>query len=430
MRIIHSAARTKAVQRLRPCGSPTPPPNTSAAFALAAHGAVTTAGAKTRCDGKLPACTSCEKAGRAAECTGASDEFARGKERCYVATLEGKIESLNARIKEARRRRLALQEDTTATPPPGQSDRSGDRRAVASSSRPVVPTRRSKKQRSEEVTAIDDLVSDFGFRSVNATARDFYGFTSAMSYPRLILSACSKESLPPGAATTLPPRHLATQLIQRYLESTFVLLPAFDEASFYTAVDNVYSLANPGAHSMNVYMVRMVLAIASAFLSERRGDARFDEGVAHVRAALQLAEDVLHPGNISGVQALVLLADYAMVDPHHFDSWGLIGAASRAMTDLGLHQDPPRGAPITRAKLELRRRVFYCINALDRSTSLVQARAFSFSDDSAQVKVPFGRSLGPAPTPTEQAGLVRSSTSSSLGWFRAGCARRIVRRWN
>ena len=170
-------------------------------------------------------------------------------------------------------------------------------------------------------------------------------------------------------------------------------------------------------------MVRMVLAIASAFLSERRGDARFDEGVAHVRAALQLAEDVLHPGNISGVQALVLLAEYAMVDPQHFDSWGLIGAASRAMTDLGLHQDPPRGAPITRAKLELRRRVFYCIYALDRSTTLAQARAFSFSDDSAQVKVPFDRSLGPAPTSTEQAGLVRSSSSSSSsssspGWLR------------
>ena len=167
---------------------------------------------------------------------------------------------------------------------------------------------------------------------------------------------------------------------------------------FYASVDNVYSKDSRKADPLDHWMVRMVLAVASGSISEQRGDQHYMEGIGHVCAALEHAEQVLHPGNLSGVQALILLTEYAMLDPHHFDSWSLIGAASRAMTDLGLHQDPPKGTPMAKSKLELRRRVFHCIHVLDRSTSLVHTRAFSFSDDSAKVKVPFTKQPSSAPT--------------------------------
>jgi len=267
----------------------------------------------------------------------------------------------------------------------------------------VTPTT-SKAQRRKEVTAIDDLVSDFGYLSVNATARDFYGFTSAMSYARLILSACTKDPLPQGTTKALPARYTATQLVQHYLNNIFVLLPVFDEASFYASVDNVYSRYPEQADALDYWMVHMVLAIANVSMSEQRGDHQYLEGIGHVCAAIGYAEDVLHPGAISSIQALVLLTEYAMLDPHHLDSWSLIGAASRAMVDLGLHHDPPKGSPMAKSKLELRRRVFHCVYALDRSTSLVQTRAFSFSDDSAKVKIPFTKAPPPQQTPLNQAG--------------------------
>ena len=253
----------------------------------------------------------------------------------------------------------------------------------------------SKAQRRKENFAIDDLVSDFGYLTVNATARDFYGFTSAMSYARLILSACSKDPLPQGTTKSLPARYAATALIQHYLNNVFVLLPAFDEATLYSSIDKLYSRDAWRADPLDHWMVRMVLAIANASMSEQRGDQNYLEGIGHVCAALEQAEAVLHPGSISSVAALVLLTQYAMLDPHHLDSWSLIGAASRAMVDLGLHQDPPKGASMTKSMLDLRRRLYHCIYALDRSTSLVQTRAFSFSDDSAKVKIPYSK----APTP-------------------------------
>jgi hypothetical protein len=202
--------------------------------------------------------------------------------------------------------------------------------------------------------------------AVNATARDFYGFTSAISYARLILSASSKEGLPAGMNKALPPKYSATPLVQHYLNNFFVLLPVFDEASFYASVDAVYHADPEMATAFDHMTVRMVLAISCLSLSEQRGDTHYSDAVGHVTAALEYAEDVLHPGFINSIQVLVLLVEYSMLDPHHFDSWTLIGAASRAMVDLGIHQDPSKSAGVSKAKLELRRRVYWCVYSLDR----------------------------------------------------------------
>lgn len=252
-----------------------------------------------------------------------------------------------------------------------------------------------------------------------------------MSYARLVLSACSKEDLPKGITKALPPRHAATALMQYYLNNVFVLLPLFEEASFYASVDSVYSRDGRKADPLDHWMVRMVLAISNLSMSKQRGDQHYLEGISHVCSAIDQAEYVLHPGNISGLQALLLLAQYAMLDPHHFDSWSLIGAASRAMTDLGFHQDPPKGTQMTKSKLDLRRRVFYCIYCLDRSTSIVQTRAFSFGDDSAKVKVPFSKHSSatpgsPAARSVSQPGLWMQSHEHALDLIKL---RRLQSAW-
>lgn len=155
-------------------------------------------------------------------------------------------------------------------------------------------------------------------------------------------------------------------MIQHYVDNVFVLLPLFEEASLYASVDAVYSPDQRKAQPFDHWIVRLVLALATIAFSEQRGDTHYSDAVGHINAALEYAEDVLHPGHISSVQALLLLVEYGMADPQHFDSWALIGAASRAMLDLGLHQDPSKSLRVSKPKLELRRRVYYCTYALDR----------------------------------------------------------------
>jgi len=109
--------------------------------------------AKIKCDGKLPACTACEKSNRASECSSTNDQFARGKERSYVATLEAKVERLEKKIAEAKARRKS-------------SVVMLDHHDVASHRRSSVDTVKAGSHNREaqrrEASDINELVSDFG----------------------------------------------------------------------------------------------------------------------------------------------------------------------------------------------------------------------------------------------------------------------------
>jgi hypothetical protein len=111
--------------------------------------------AKVKCDGKLPACTACERSNRASECSSTNDQFARGKERSYVATLEARVERLEKKITEqrARRKSSTLMMDVSEAPTPRRA-------SVDTVKAPKTISKRAARRR--EASEIDDLVSDFG----------------------------------------------------------------------------------------------------------------------------------------------------------------------------------------------------------------------------------------------------------------------------
>ncbi|PWW71739.1 hypothetical protein C7212DRAFT_287539 [Tuber magnatum] len=350
--------------------------------------------AKVRCDGKLPACTACEKSGKAHECTGGSDQFARGKERSYIASLESKMEKLE--------KKLAALESRKA--PPGSMSANGfgdgnsplltqqqqkprDRRSVTPGS-PLPNGARAKSRKREEANEIEELVADLGYMAINATTRDFYGFARDMTFARVVLKAsASSKALETKPRARLPPRHTATQLIQHYFDKIFTTLPCLNEASFFGAVDSVYrdeSTCSP----YDIYTVYMVLAIGTMSLSKSRDSLAAHNAACFVKSALEHADAVISPSAITGVQAALLLVQYSMLEPAHFNSWYLIGIASRIMVDLGLHQEPTKSLRKKSADMDLRRRIFYCVYTLDRSISMVLQRPFTFSDDSVLVDLP------------------------------------------
>lgn len=105
--------------------------------------------AKVKCDGKLPACTACERAGRKAECSSASDLFAKGKERSYVASLETRVEKLEKQLVQAKAR-TAFTNASEAQPWPTSGSR-------------VAFRMESSGAQLKEASDVDDLVADFGF---------------------------------------------------------------------------------------------------------------------------------------------------------------------------------------------------------------------------------------------------------------------------
>ncbi|RMD43260.1 hypothetical protein DV735_g1869, partial [Chaetothyriales sp. CBS 134920] len=316
--------------------------------------------AKIKCDGALPACSACERSGKAKSCTSANDEFARGKERSYVAALEAAAQRLQHQIDDAK----------------SESRPSG----AAHSGRKINGSQR------KEAVDVNELVSDFGFLTVNATSRDFQGFdATAMSFAKLVRTMAVKTDLDAVQRIKLPPRYAIIQSINRYLHQIYVLLPFFSETDFMSSVSKVYQ---DGSHSVPVkpfdfWCVRMVLAITKASMSRAKGDQYDQEAIQHVASAMDLSNYVIHPGSIAGIQALLFLAQYSLLDPATFDSWYLVGTASRLLVDLGLHCEPGLETKINKEELELRRRIFHSTYALDRLTSMALGYPFTFTDDSA-----------------------------------------------
>ncbi|KAH7256995.1 fungal-specific transcription factor domain-containing protein [Fusarium tricinctum] len=336
-----------------------------------------------QCDGKLPACTACEKAGRSTECSAANDQFARGKERSYVAALELRIEKLEKRLQFAKSRKASVAlHDTDASAFNAQQM---DRRDSLALIRAAIHRKAAQKR---ETSDVNSLVSDFGFLSVNATTRDFEPTSTNMTFARLVLAATTNDALPESPEIRLPPRQTAHALVQHYMDNVYSLFPCFSETALLTALDDLYQQDDRTIKDSDYWMVFMVLAIGSTAQSKRSQDTHYLTGLEYASRAMNHADGALTPGYVTQIQSLLLLTQYAMLDPAHFDSWHLIGFTARAIVDLGFHQDPPLSSVSDKSSLDMRRKIFYCAYALDRAISMVHARTFSFTDDTVNVAFP------------------------------------------
>jgi hypothetical protein len=155
-------------------------------------------------------------------------------------------------------------------------------------------------------------------------------------------------------------------LIQHYFDNIYSQLPFFTETAFWTSVEAVYQSEGRFAKPIDNWMLRMVLAISHASLSPQNQDNNHQFAFSMVSSALEYSGEVLHPGSMLGIQAILLLTLYSLFDPVHFRPRFLVSFAARVMVDLGLHQDPPTEVLSDRAVLEQRRRLFYCLYSLDR----------------------------------------------------------------
>jgi hypothetical protein len=171
--------------------------------------------------------------------------------------------------------------------------------------------------------------------------------------------------IPKFASKTLPSRREATDLSRFYFDNIYIQLPFFLETSFWTSVEAVYQDNGRFAKPFDHWIVRIVLATSLASPSQRM-IADPQRSLRLIAAALDYAEEVLRPGSVLGIQAVMLLAQYALINPEYFRPHYLVGLAARVMVDLGLHQDPSRESRTDEDQLERRRRVFWGVYSLDR----------------------------------------------------------------
>ncbi|PMB73093.1 Positive regulator of purine utilization [Beauveria bassiana] len=365
------------------------------------------------------ACTACEKAGRESECSAANDQFARGKERSYVAALELRIEKLERRLQFAKSRKASVANHEHEGPFPNDMNRKDSLTLIKAAIH-------RKAARTRENSDVNSLVSDFGYMSVNAVARDFEPEAFNVTFAGLVLTATMNNALPASTEPDLPPKQVTHSIMQYFMTHIYTLFPCFSETALLTVISDLYQEDHRVIRDSDYWLMYMVLAIGYTAQSQQVNDTNYECGVEYVVKALKYADQALAPGTGTQIQSLLLLTIYSLLDPAHFDSWHLLGFTARACVDLGFHQDPPTSSSSDRTALDIRRRIFYSVYALDRAISMVHARTFSFTDDSINVAFPASISLrkqslssGPiaAPQSTDPALLLFQLRRAQSYWY-------------
>lgn len=99
-------------------------------------------------------------------------------------------------------------------------------------------------------------------------------------------------------------------------------------------------------------------------------------------------------GGLEELQAVLLLAGYALLRPVAPGLWYIVGVAMRLAVDLGLHYEDGNGdqgdaqfAGRRAWNRDMRRRLWWCTYSLDRLVSTCVGRPFGISDECVSTKV-------------------------------------------
>lgn len=188
------------------------------------------------------------------------------------------------------------------------------------------------------------------------------------AFAKLMAVSCYRHRLPEPRSNDLPSQQDAQRLVQYYMDNIYAMYPCLPEQTMWAVLGNMYPQGGiqQSLKFADYWLFWTVLAVASIAQSRGMGDPFYLDGVDFIARAVPYAERALAPGVRSTVPSLILLTQYAMYDPRHFDPWHCMGFTARVVIEMGLHQDPAPHDVKDKSDLEIRRKLFHCVYALDR----------------------------------------------------------------
>lgn len=253
----------------------------------------------------------------------------------------------------------------------------------------------------------------------------------------------TKPSIVPAP---FPSRTLAERLVNLYFEYANPQIPILHRGEFAGVIDKIYGSeeevdvaangvngsALGGTHKEK-YLLNIVCAIgAGIFLTgpddgdgeghdhheaagqnhdgspkikteggrkPKRSSKQFEPESYHATAMVHLEAFLSQSkGGLEELQAVLLLAGYALLRPVSPGLWYIVGVAVRLAVDLGLHYEDAEAIAAKSAKKdgkkgkrqwsrELRRRLWWCVYSLDRLVSTCVGRPFGISDEVVSTQV-------------------------------------------
>ncbi|KAI9171178.1 positive regulator of purine utilization [Paramyrothecium foliicola] len=418
---------------------------------------------KNRCDQKLPSCASCAKAGVA--CVGYDPITKKEIPRSYVFYLETRVEQLEN----------LLAANKIAFPPAENlelcSRQGADAASTASGDDPKYSTHSEAGEhgpahsRSQALVGLDSKRSSQSpalLNIVSPTKPRSLASASGVSFARVVFAAVQysvsdqasngdRPALrqPAGNGTSMrdsffglhtkptitpakfPDKDVGLRLVNLYFEHANPQIPILHRGAFMRMFEQAYATPGQVQGARELYMLNMVFAIGCGVIvgepvrSEGHDDVRTSQSSLkaqcqpeeyHASAIVHLESCLSSSGGgLEVLQAVLLLANFALLRPVPPGLWYIIGVAVRLAVDLGLHyedgvdvdgmvSDPiaepeqgethalKDGGGEERGKRlwvrDMRRRLWWCTYSFDRLVSTCVGRPFGISDQVIITELP------------------------------------------
>jgi hypothetical protein len=221
---------------------------------------------------------------------------------------------------------------------------------------------------------------------------------------------------------TFPDRDVGMRLVTLYFEHANPQIPILHRGEFMQMFEQAYSNPSQARGAREQYMLNMVFAIGCGVIvgepvkGEPSGSSKMsvdqkDGGQCqpeeyHASAIVHLESCLSNSGGgLEVLQAVLLLANFALLRPVPPGLWYIIGVAVRLAIDLGLHHEdgmdtellpdvpereqtdgvrPREGSSQERGRRlwvrDMRRRLWWCTYSFDRLVSTCVGRPFGISD--------------------------------------------------
>ncbi|KAJ5351688.1 hypothetical protein N7452_000662 [Penicillium brevicompactum] len=233
-----------------------------------------------------------------------------------------------------------------------------------------------------------------------------------------------------------PDRELAERLVDLYFEHANPQMPILHRGDFMELLDRTYSLEEKNRSPRALYVLNIVCAIGAGIIFDDKPQSSDDEnggtrdrsssGAKRPRLASHQyqpeeyhASAIVHLesflgssssegfGGLEELQAVLLLASFALLRPVAPGLWYIVGVAMRLAVDLGLHYEDGVGIDSAtkdgnqahsridareRGRREwvrdLRRRLWWCVYSFDRLVATCVGRPFGISDQAISTEFP------------------------------------------
>ncbi|KAJ6191357.1 hypothetical protein N7519_001378 [Penicillium mononematosum] len=244
------------------------------------------------------------------------------------------------------------------------------------------------------------------------------------------------QTRPMMKCATFPDQELAERLVDLYFEHANPQMPILHRGDFMELLDKTYLLEEKKRSPRALYVLNIVFAIGAGIIFEDKPQSSDDENRSsrgrsssgtkrprlsshqyqpeeyHASAIVHL-ESFLGSsssegfGGLEELQAVLLLASFALLRPVAPGLWYIVGVATRLAVDLGLHYEDGAGIDSStkdgnqaqsridareRGRREwvrdIRRRLWWCVYSFDRLVATCVGRPFGISDQAISTEFP------------------------------------------